>query len=78
MASWRQDVGLGGLVGLNQCNCYDADRCYFAGIISRLIKVVFTVNFFLRNVAKISGGFTTQTLFLCLFGPYFHRGKTDQ
>lgn len=58
MASWRQDVGLRGLVGLNHCNCYETNRCYFSGIIYRLIKVVFIVNVFLRKVAIISGGLT--------------------
>lgn len=63
MAIWIQGIGLWGLVGLNQCNCYDPDRCYF----STLIKFDLIVEIFLRKVARTSGGLTVSTLFHQVF-----------
>lgn len=60
MANWRQRIELWGLVGWNQCNCYDPDRCYF----STLIKFVFSGKNIHNKVVGISGGLTVLTLFL--------------
>lgn len=55
MASFMQNVGLGGLVVWTKVT-YDTDRCYFPGIISRMTKFVSVVNVFIRKVAIMSGG----------------------